>query len=44
MLFGVPPGDAATLAGAVALCLVVSATGALAPALRVSPLSALRAD
>jgi putative ABC transport system permease protein len=47
LLFGIAPGDPATFAAALGVTLVVTLAGSLLPALRavrVSPVSALRAD
>ena len=47
LLAGVSPGDLPTFAGAVALSVVMTIAGSVAPtlrALRVDPLTALRAD
>jgi predicted permease len=47
LLFGVPPADPATLATAAGLGLVMTVAGSIVPtwrAVRVSPLSAMRAD
>jgi predicted permease len=47
LLFGVPPGDPATFAAAVGLALLMAFAGSLVPtlrAVRVSPMSALRAE
>jgi len=47
MLFGVAPADPTTMLAAVGLCIVMSISGALVPALRavrVSPLSVMRAE
>jgi predicted permease len=47
LLFGVPPGDPATILVAVGLCLTMAVTGALLPARRavgVDPISVLRSE
>jgi predicted permease len=47
LLFGVPPGDPATILVAVGLCLAMAVTGALLPARRavgVDPISVLRSE
>jgi putative ABC transport system permease protein len=47
LLFGVEPGDPATFAAALAVAFLMTFAGSLVPALRavrVSPISALRAD
>jgi len=47
LLFGVPPGDPATILAAVGLCLAMSFTGAAVPArraVRVDPISVLRSE
>ena len=47
LLFGVAPADPATMLAAAGLCIVMSVSGALVPALRavrVSPLSVMRAE
>jgi predicted permease len=47
LLFGVPPGDPATIVTTVGLCLVTALVGASLPALhavRVSPMSVMRAE
>ena len=45
LLFGIPPGDPATIAAAVGLCIVMAIAGCLRPAIRaarVDPMTALR--
>ena len=47
LLFGVPPVDPVTILVTVALCIAMSITGALVPALRaarVSPMTVMRAE
>ena len=47
LLFGVEPGDPATIATALGVALIMTLAGCLLPALRalrVSPISALRAE
>jgi ABC-type lipoprotein release transport system permease subunit len=47
LLFGVDPGDPATVATAVGLVLLITVAGSLLPALRavrVNPISVLRAE
>ena len=47
LLFGVEPGDPATIATAVGLALLMTLAGSLVPALRalrVSPMSVMRAE
>jgi putative ABC transport system permease protein len=47
LLFGIPPSDPATFAGAVVLALLMSVAGSLVPtirAVRVTPMSVLKAE